>query len=381
MSEETPEAPIHGVESLKLKRCRSVPIEDNSMGASLHDYVISKIHPDIQNSSCSRVIVRTPYTRDPPAHISRNEKKDKPFNWQRPTTIAIDSTTIQLNCFPGKDYVKHYAALVATYYALENRSLTTVQYSPPVAVECIEAFLSSNLSQMGHIDIVVVGYVHHLGLDDSWEGCPAESNNLFAWQKPKRTDGVSVSFLGCMVSFWGDISGHLVRALQVLNNVKCVLYIGKTGALSPESEPNRWLATGDRSFLEGRLVEWENVLQRSVRISPRVHDGTHITVSTLLCETEAWLNEWQPRCSWVDCEVGHMAQASSEGRTAFAYLHIVSDNIAIQNPQNLSNERLDEVVSNREHLFRDIRSILESFFASWPSHASRPSLDGPTPIA
>ena len=139
---------------------------------------------------------------------------------------------------------------------------------------------------MGPIDIVVVRYVHRLGFDHLWEGCPAESNNLFAWQEPRRTDGVSVAFLGCMVSFWGDISGRLIRALQILNKVKFVLYIGKIGSLSPEARPKEWLATGDRSFLNGRLMEWENVLQQSARILSRVHDGIHVTVSTSLCETK-----------------------------------------------------------------------------------------------
>ena len=245
-----------------------------------------------------------------------------------------------------------------------------VQYSLPVDNECMEAFLGSNLAQMGQVDVVVVGYVHHLGLQDMWEGCPPKGNNLFAWQKPRRADGVSVSFLGCMVSSWGDISGHLVRALQLLNKVKCVLYIGKTGTLSPKFEPNRWLATGDCSFLDGILLEWVNVLQTSVRISEIVRDGAHVTVSTPLCETEAWLNKWQPTCSWVDCEVGHMAQASSEGKIAFAYLHIISDNVATHHAHNLSNERLDEVVRNREDLFRDVRSILELFLTTWP-HQSR----------
>ncbi|KAK3174400.1 hypothetical protein OEA41_001646 [Lepraria neglecta] len=256
MSRVTPEKLVQGVEPLELQRCSSVPAETHSMGASLYDCAASKIHPGIQNGYYSRVIIRTPYTRYPPVHISHNEKTDKPFNWQRPTTTPIESTTIQLNCFRGEDYVRHYAALVATYYALEKRSLTSVQYRLPTNAECMEVLLSSNLAQMGPVDIVVVGYVHHLEPDHLWEGCPAESNNLFVWQKPRRTDRVSVAFLGYMVSFWGDIPGHLIRALQILNKFKFVLYIGKTGSLSPEAKPNEWLATGDRSFLNGRLMEW-----------------------------------------------------------------------------------------------------------------------------
>lgn len=374
MSIKPPETIFRGTEPAEIQPYNSVGPEKHSMGASLYDYVASKIPPDIRNGRYSRVVIQTTYTRLPPARVSGNEKRDKLFNWQRPTTTPIDSTAIQLNCFPGKDYVQHYIAIVATYYFLERRPLT-IFHGLPSENECVEAFLCSNLAQMGPVDIVVVGYVQPLGSNHLWEGYSPQGKDLFAWQKPRRTDGVSVSFLGCMVSFWGDIAGHLVRALQILNNVKCVLYVGKTGALSPESQPNQWLATGDCSFVEGSLVKWQNVLQPSLRHSARVHNGTHVTVSTPICETKAWLNEWQPRCSWVDCEVGHMAQVSNEGGTAFAYLHIVSDNVAVQHLHNLANERLDEVISNREYLFRDVRLILQSFLDSWPNCAPQKGVD------
>lgn len=85
---------------------------------------------------------------------------------------------------------------------------------------------------------------------------------------------------------WSASGATYLAVLQILNKVKFVLYIGKIGSLSPEARPNEWLATGDRSFLNGRLMEWANVLQQSSRTLPRVHDGIHVTVSTSLCETK-----------------------------------------------------------------------------------------------
>lgn len=40
------------------------------------------------------------------------------------------------------------------------------------------------------------------------------------------------------------------------------------------------------------LVRWQNVLQTSVRLSPRVPDGIHVAVASSLYETEAWVEGW-----------------------------------------------------------------------------------------
>lgn len=145
-----------------------------------------------------------------------DEKHDKPFNWQRPTATETDDTTLKLNLFPGSDYVQHYAAVLATHLSLVGQHTTIVRYICPSSPDCMTQLLSSNLRNMGHIDIVVVGYVHYLDtlLAGSWEGGGSAENELFARQKLKRVDGRSIALLGCVVSFWGDISGHLVRALR-----------------------------------------------------------------------------------------------------------------------------------------------------------------------
>jgi hypothetical protein len=133
--------------------------------------------------------------------------------------------------------------------------------------------------------------------------------------------------LGCVVSFWGDIAGDLVRVLQRLNHVRCVLYIGKTGALQPQHRPNEVLATGNQSCIGTKSITWTNVLEPCTMVSSNVQMGNHVTICSAILEDHAWLNRWQG-CSWVDSEVVHMAEASNEGKTAFGYLHIVSDNLA-----------------------------------------------------
>jgi hypothetical protein len=219
---------------------------------------------------------------------------------------------------------------------------------------------------MGHVDVVVVGSVHHLErfTTGPWEGGGTAGNGLFAWQKLRRGHGRTIALLGCTISFWGEISGNLVRALQKLNRVETVLYIGKAGTLCSEYAPDQWLASGSHSYIEDQMVSWENVLSPYLKASPVVVEGKHVTVPTPLFENRAWLEKWRPKCSWVDCEVGHMAQASNEGHTSFGFLHVISDNIASHFPYDLSNERVEEVIQDREKLFKEVQNILATFFAS-----------------
>jgi hypothetical protein len=355
------------LEPLPCQTISIASIETHTMAASLYDYVTPKVHIDIRKGDWCRIIVHGLYTRTPPARVTDTEKRGKPFNWQRPTATSIDMQTIQLNCFPGIDYVEHYAGIIATYLLLAGKDPTVVQYSLPTESECAASFLHSNLEKMGEVDIVVVGYVHHLGkfVNGVWQGRGTTEKDLFAWQRFHTRKGRSVAFLGCLVSFWGDISGHLVRALQQLNKVKCVLYVGKAGCLHPELEPNEWIATGDRSLIGGEVVCWDNVLHEDLKLSSIILEGSHVTVASPLCETRTWLQEWSLLCSWVDCEVGHMARASKQGGTSFGYLHIISDNISRDYLHNLSNEHLEAVVASRKKLFCEVELILDSFFAHW----------------
>ncbi|KAA6408262.1 MAG: hypothetical protein FRX48_08004, partial [Lasallia pustulata] len=92
------------------------------MGGSLLEYLRMKVHPDVQNRSWTEILVKGEHKRTSSGvNISSLEKRDKPFNWQRPTTTQIGSKTLQLLCFPGVDYVQHYAAITATYLSLTKR--------------------------------------------------------------------------------------------------------------------------------------------------------------------------------------------------------------------------------------------------------------------
>ena len=155
----------HKIRADALFKPTVASIQTHTMGKSLYEYLRMKIHPAVLEGPWTRIIVRGEYKRDPvAASISSTEKRDKPFNWQRPTaSSAASSKVLQLHCFPGIEYVKHYAAITATYLSLMDRGSTDIaRYALPTRCECLLPLLKSNLSMMGVVDIVVVGYVHGL---------------------------------------------------------------------------------------------------------------------------------------------------------------------------------------------------------------------------
>lgn len=333
------------------------------MESSMYEYVLGKVHPEIRTGLCSRIVVRALYARTGTAKISALEQQDKPFNWQRPTLIPVDDSSLEVACFPGRDYVKHYAVVIATYLFLAGHETTSVKYSLPSERDCMDSLINSNLVLMGEVDTVLLGYVDCFDRvrQGSWECEKNNKNNIFAWQKFATRNGSTASFLRCKVSFWGDISGYLVRALQTLNKVTCILYIGKAGSLRAEYAPNEWVATGDRSYLDGRLIAWSNVLEPYLEATSFVVKGTHTTVSSPLDETASWYEKWNGVADWVDCEIGHMAKASNDGNTSFGYLHILSDNVTHSYPYDLSNQHLDVVVQSRKKLLYQLQGVVESF--------------------
>ena len=218
---------------------------------------------------------------------------------------------------------------------------------------------------MGPVAVAIVGSVQSFEklAQGDWEDY--DSEKLFSWRTVESAKGYRIAFLGCRICFWGDIGGNLVRALQELNGVKCVVYVGKVGSLHAKLSPNQWLATGCESYVDNKLVVWKNPLEHLVRSSRIVVSGVHCSLGSVLDEDEEWLREAQKRCDFVDPEIGHMAKVSLEGGTQFGYLHIISDNLAKEYEQDLSNERLDPVRDARKELLAEVEDVLGRFLDEW----------------
>ena len=95
---------------------------------SLRRYLEIKAHHLLCERDWASIRVTGAYDRACAA--SANEKNDKLFNWQRPTA-QVHGDSLVIKCFPGLDYVRHYALIIATYLSLAGRYHGQVDYELP----------------------------------------------------------------------------------------------------------------------------------------------------------------------------------------------------------------------------------------------------------
>ncbi|OHF02969.1 hypothetical protein CORC01_01727 [Colletotrichum orchidophilum] len=181
----------------------------------------------------------------------------------------------------------------------------------------------------------------------------------------RSAQGKSITLLGCREGLWGEAAGSLVRVLRQISKLQCVLYIGKVGSMAKGFAANEWIATGNESFMDGSRISWKDPIREAAKVSDLAVRGSHVSVPSPLCETKEWLRQWQKTSSWVDCESGHMAKAALDEGIQFGYLHIVSDNLADEVNENLSNEDCVPIQMKRETLYRGIEAILREFITTW----------------
>lgn len=327
---------------------------DHTMEESLHRYIHIKLHHLIEYADYSQIHVCGRHDRIQSV-VSNREKNDKLVNWQRPTA-RHDGTSLIVQCFPGRDYVRHYASLIATYLALSGKNPATVTYKLPIQRDTCEALLAQGLNEVPLTPTTILGKVEHslqIVGERSWS-----HSTGYIWAINKEMD---VSLLGCKFSFWGDICAILTKMLYQ-RGVRRLLFLGKLGSLRREHEPNVTLSTGDTTILNGSLVKWSNDIAKHIRPGDGVITGRHITLHSVIHETKKWLDRHSDY-DFVDPEIGHMARAAKRLGMRFAYLHIVSDNLAGRYDEDLSNERIKTVLRKRSLIQNKVNQICEKWLA------------------
>lgn len=313
--------------------------------SSLRRYLEVKAHPCLDQESWREIVVIGEHDRS--QGLSSKEKRDKRFNWQRPTATSVGSTLL-LKCFPGIDYVNHYSLVASTHLLLTGRK-RPVRVEPPDESRCQQAIdLDVDCSDS---DVVVTGF----GLEALAGYSDWNERATYAWKRCRLGHSVA-AFVGFYHSIWGDIAGRVVQRCSELG-ARRIVYVGKLGCLDPSVRPNTHLASGDVSKINGRTVHWDDYFRGLDH--PHLIRGTHIHSPSPLLESREWLRE-NEGATFVDPEIGNMAKAANETGTVFGYLHIISNNLAAGYADDLSNERCDVVLSRRSGLLGVVRSILES---------------------
>jgi hypothetical protein len=336
------------------------------MGASLPRYLEIKVHQAVLERPYNEIVVRGAYSRYSSDTIEFDgEKRDKPFNWERPTARVVGKTLF-IECFPGYDHIEHYAEIIASYLKIRERqgdNLTPssrVSFVPASCSDTQIALQATNLCDFPGegVDTVILGLVWHLErLTGSAEWCGDGP-----WQWIKRSfNGREVAFLGFRPAFWGDISGEVVHKLASHFHVKEVIYLGKLGVLKPDIAPNKWLASGGASLVNGRIVEWDNPLSSSIERCAKdvVVVGSHVTLGSVLHETKSWHAELVDEVDFVDPEIGMMAQAAVRSGIRYGYLHMITDNLGRKYDEDLSNERKESVLRRRTRLHQVVQDVIE----------------------
>jgi len=312
----------------------------HTMEDSLIKYMEMKVHELFVEAAYDHVVVIGDYNRKN-AMISKKEKNDKLFNFHRPTA-KIEGNTLYLCCYPSQEYVRHYASLIKTYLNLtcpENK--ISVFYAEPSEVDCWNVLLSSNLAEAPKSKTAILGY----GLD-SLAQSPWVGGGPFIFSTCETACGQS-TLIGCQHSIWADAGGRVVYRLGELGFER-VIYIGKLGGLKNKFKPNETLATGSRSYINGEIVEWENIFANIKH--PSLLFGDHYNCPSVIYETKMWLKKCAAEYDFVDPEIGHMAKYAKSGGICFSYLHLVSDSLCKKFDEDLSNERNSTILAKRHEL-------------------------------
>ncbi|KAK3389476.1 hypothetical protein B0H63DRAFT_556625 [Podospora didyma] len=380
--EGLPSIELSLVEALRLIRLPYVPgekvyprndatIANHTMGTSLPRYLEIKVHQAVLDKRYDEIVVVGAYNRYSPGSIAfEGEKRDKPFNWERPTARA-EGNTLYIECFPGYDHIEHYAEIIAGYLRILEEQHDTRDLTPSSCVSFVPSSCSDTLQALEHatnlssfpgqgVDTVVLGQVWHLS---NLTGSPVDWQGSGPWQWVLRTfaSGRKVAFLGFRPAFWGDIAGEVVHWLASRLQVKEVIYLGKLGVLRKGVRPNTWLATGGRSLVNGRVVEWDNTL--AMAVAQRGRDstifGSHVTLGSVLHETRSWHAQLADTVDFVDPEIGMMAQAAVRSGIRYGYLHMITDNLGQKYEEDLSNERTESVLTRRARLHQVVQDVME----------------------
>lgn len=93
-------------------------------------------------------------------------------------------------------------------------------------------------------------------------------------------------------------------------------------------------------------MNWKNALGSSVSHLAEKYTltGSHITLGSVLQATRDWHAALPSVVDFVDPEVGMIAQAAVRSGIRFGYLHTISDNVAEKYDEDLSNEKMRNVL-------------------------------------
>ncbi|MEL6672584.1 MAG: hypothetical protein AAFR61_10345 [Bacteroidota bacterium] len=324
----------------------------HTMGPHLEAYLETKVHHLFYSGHFDQISIEGKYFPDRhPDWISRTEKKDKLFNYKRPLA-CLEEGVLRVFTYPGKSYIRHIASIYGTMAKMRGDSYN-ISVQPVTLKDQEEAVAQTNIEEVPPGDVIVLGYVEELKLDDF----PAfQGKGDFQWSL-QWVNGQQVCLLGSKICYWGDTGEIILRELAK-KGYKKVFYLAKLGGLKMYHKPNLHLATGNTTIVDQCMIRWQNMFEPIISDYKGIHTGHHVTSPSVISEDKAWLKKHRV-FHFVDSEIGYFARACSEHDMAFSYLHIITNNLTQPyHPESLANERTKSVMIKRQKLLAKMREML-----------------------
>ncbi|PIR59673.1 MAG: hypothetical protein COU68_04310 [Candidatus Pacebacteria bacterium CG10_big_fil_rev_8_21_14_0_10_45_6] len=331
-------------------------LADHTMKWSLLKYAEIKLHHYFFEKEFDEVVVKGCYNRN--SCISKYEKTGKIINEHRPTA-KMSGRQLTLECFPGTEYIRHFAAVVSTYIRLSDwfkDKKIRVVYALPSEAEMFEAVRGLNILDIPLHNTVITGW----GLFDIFPEVLWQEHGTLVWSEV-RIGREDVTVLGFKNTFWGDILGRICKLMIEEGGVKTIIYTAKAGGINPSLVPNVSIVTGDTSLIEGEVVRWKNLFNDVTY--EHISKATHINSPSAIFESNEWF-QLLGNFDIVESEIGHCARMATRLGSTFSYVHFISNTLTTDFRENLSNERDAVIISKREKLKRILRSIISEAILS-----------------
>jgi hypothetical protein len=293
---------------------------------------------------------------------------------------------------PGRDYVMHYASLVAHHAAVHGAGRDAlrrvVRY--PVAESSLAEWTGlAHFVRAG--DRILIGYAQQLVplLVATGAHIVRESANAYYGAVRLRfPGGEQVCALGVRFSFWGCMSARLAEDCR-RRGVREIIYAGKLGALTSPGDLYRrlFVPSGYVHFASPpRLLDPAEcppnpLLERY----PDLDSGVHMSVGTVLEEdVQQRAHARRFAVTSIDNEISQIAAAlasvAGEPTTAFSAIHFATDYLrdhsepSVRDAFNLTNHRCRDALGRRHTMLHMVAQRRAGHYSNRPALA-RAGLD------
>lgn len=265
------------------------------MSHSLERYVEQKLPADLlEHVAANRIPIRienhdgTGFSSDQIDFSYRQTRRV--VNSFRPTWHThVDEEkkeSVVLRIPSGYDYIRHFSSLVLHYLKARvsrPQDLMTIEY------DLLNDRRYPSLTGLDTLDIkpgsqIVIGCCDLL-IDDMADQIESfEENAFYACWKAKN----NVVFLGCKFSFWGRLSGSIVRFLCEQYQPAEIIYFGKLGTLTAPADIYQQIFTPSHYQMFSGLTQLGPAITLENSFSPfnpSSRRGVHASVPTIMEET------------------------------------------------------------------------------------------------